>query len=107
MHNRKLALSFSDAALGRLLTLLTSKVTAAGGTVVKVDRFFPSSQMCHQCGWRWKQITLADRIFVCQHPQCGWQGDRDVNAALNILNEALRLVGQIDQVVSAVAATTP
>jgi|SRR5437763_12683002 len=66
-----------------------------------------SSQLCHQCGWRWEEITLADRIFVCQHPQCHWQGDRDVNAALNILNEALRLVGQIDQVVSAVAATTP
>ena len=40
MQNRKLALSFSDAALGRLLTLLTSKVTSVGGTVVKVDRFF-------------------------------------------------------------------
>jgi putative transposase len=107
MQNRKLALAFSDAALRRLLTLLTSKVTSVGGTVVQVDRFFPSSQLCHQCGWRWEEITLADRIFVCQHPKCRGPGDRDVNAARNILNEALRLVGQSDQVVSAVAATTP
>jgi putative transposase len=64
IHNRKLALSFSDAALGKLLRLLESKVTRSGGQVVKVDRFFPSSQLCHQCGWRWHEITLADRIFV-------------------------------------------
>lgn len=107
MQNRKLALSFSDAALGRLLLLLTSKVTSAGGTVVKVDRFFPSSQLCHQCGWRWEDITLSNRIFMCQRLECHWQGDRDVNAALNILNEALRLGGMIDQMVSVVATTTP
>ena len=107
MQNRKMALSFSDAELGRLLTLLSSKVTSAGGTIVQVDRFFPSSQFCHQCGWLWEEITLADRLFVCHHPQCRWQGDRDVNAALNILGEALRLAGLMDQVVSAVATTTP
>ena len=107
MLNRKLALSFSDAALGRLLTLLTSNVTAAGGRVVKVDQFFPSSQLCHRCGWRWEEITLSDRVFMCQRSECRWQGDRDVNAALNILKEDLRLTGLIDQVVSAVATTTP
>jgi putative transposase len=97
MQNRKLALSFSDAALGKLLRLLESKVAHAGGTVVKVDRFFPSSQLCHRCGWRWHEIQLSDRVFVCPNPTCLWQGDRDHNAALNLLDEALRLVGLRDQ----------
>ena len=97
MQNRKLALSFSDAALGRLLRLLESKVLRRGGTMVKVDRFYPSSQLCHKCGWRWHEIGLADRVFVCQNAACGWLGDRDYNAALNILQEALRLVGLIDR----------
>jgi putative transposase len=96
MKNRNLALSFSDAALGRLLTLLTSKVTATGGLVVKVDRFFPSSQLCHRCGWRWHDISLSDRVFVCQNPSCRYEGDRDHNASLNILIEALRLVGLLN-----------
>ncbi len=109
IQNRKLALSFSDAALGTLLRLLESKVTQAGGTVVKVDRFFPSSQLCHRCGWRWADITLADRVFICQNPTCGWCGDRDYNAAVNILNEALRLIGVAlsDEVVPVVATTAP
>jgi len=109
IQNRKLALSFSDAALGKLLRLLESKVAHAGGTVVKVDRFFPSSQLCHQCGWRWHDITLADRVFVCQNPTCGWCGDRDSNAAVNILKEALRLIGVVlsDEVVPVVATTAP
>jgi IS605 OrfB family transposase len=109
IQNRKLALSFSDAALGKLLHLLESKVTHDGGTVVKVDRFYPSSQLCHRCGWRWADITLADRVFVCQHPTCGWCGDRDYNAAVNILNEALRLIGVAlsDEAVPVVAMTAP
>jgi putative transposase len=102
MKNRKLARSFSDAALGRLLSLLTSKVTAHGGMIVKVDRFFPSTQTCHCCGWRWHDITLKDRLFVCQNPTCSWfekHQDRDENAAKNILQEALRLIGLVDQAV--------
>lgn len=93
MQNRHLALSLSDAALGRLLRLLESKVGQRGGRVVKIDRFFPSSQLCHRCQTRWRDITLADRVFVCPNVACGYVGDRDENASLNILYEALRLVG--------------
>jgi putative transposase len=102
MKNRRLARSFSDAALSRLLSLLTTKVQAKGGRLVKVDRFFPSTQMCHSCSWRWRNITLSDRIFVCQNPVCSLfqvKQDRDENAAKNILNEALCLIGLFDQVV--------
>ncbi len=100
LKNRKLARSFSDAALGKLLTLLTSKMEQRGGQVIKVDRFFPSSKTCHCCGWKWETMQLSDRVFVCQNPNCAYfqfEQDRDWNASLNILYEALRLIGPIDQ----------
>src|SRR6266699_471551 len=103
LKNRKLARSFSDAALGKLLSLLTSKVEQRGGQVIKVDRFFPSSKTCHCCGWKWEEMQLSDRIFLCQNPHCAYYQfaqDRDYNAALNILQEALRLIGLVDQAVS-------
>lgn len=107
LRNRCLSRSFSDAALGKLLDLLESKVSRAGGILVKVDRFFPSSQLCYQCGWRWEDITLADRVFVCQNPACQNVCDRDVNAALNILQETLCLVRLRDEVVPIVATAAP
>jgi putative transposase len=101
LRNRTLARSFSDAALGKFLNLLSSKVEQRGGQVVTVDRFFPSTKSCHGCGWKWEEMELTDRIFLCQNDQCSYYQfpqDRDHNAALNILREALRLVGLIDQV---------
>jgi len=105
--NRRLARSFSDAALGKLLGLLTSKVMQRGGRVVKVGRFFPSSKTCHACGWKWEAMELSDRVFVCQNTRCAyWQfaQDRDHNAALNLLFEALRLIGLSDQAVDGIGS---
>ena len=101
LQNCTLARSFSDAALGKLHALLTSKVEQRGGQIVTVDRFFPSTKSCHGCGWKWEEMELSDRIFLCQNHLCSYYHfpqDRDYNAALNILYEALRLVGVIDQV---------
>jgi putative transposase len=103
LKNRRVARSFSDAALGKLLILLMSKVKQRGGQVVKVGRFFPSSKVCHSCGWTWKDMRLSDRVFLCQNPNCAYHQfpqDRDHNAGLNILREALRLIGLLDQAVS-------
>jgi putative transposase len=100
LKNRKLARSFSDAALGKLLSLLASKMEQRGGQVVKVDRFFASSKTCHCCGWKWEDMQLSDRVFLCQNPHCAYshlEQDRDYNAALNILQEALRWIGLVDQ----------
>jgi putative transposase len=102
LKNRRLSRSFSDAALGRLLTLLTSKVEQRGGQVIRVGRYFPSSKTCHSCGWKWEDMNLSDRVFLCQNPKCSYYQftqDRDYNASLNILREALRLIGLLDQVV--------
>ncbi len=93
MKNRRLARSFADAALGKLKTFLQQKASIRGGAVLKVGRFFPSSQLCSCCGWRWTDIALTNRIFVCQ--QCGFQADRDWNAAINILQETLRLLKEL------------
>ena len=102
LKNRRLSRSFSDAALGKLLTLLTSKVEQCGGQVIRVGRFFPSSKTCHSCGWIWEDMNLSDRVFLCQNPKCSYYQftqDRDYNASLNILREALRLIALLDQVV--------
>jgi putative transposase len=107
LQNRRLARSFSDAALGKLLSLLTSKVEQRGGQVQKVGRFFPSSKTCHSCGWKWEDMQLSDRVFLCQNPTCAYhqfEQDRDYNASLNILREALHLIGLIDQVVNGIGS---
>ena len=89
LQNHKLALSLSDAALGRLLGLLESKVFTHHGEFVKVNRFFASSKTCACCKVKRAELSLSERTFVC--PNCGFTLDRDWNAALNILTEGLRV----------------
>ena len=60
-----------------------------GRTFVQVDRFYPSSRLCNNCGHKYDGLLLSEREWVCE--SCGVLHDRDVNAALNILGEALRL----------------
>lgn len=91
VKNHKLALSLSDAALGELRRQLEYKTKWAGVELQKIDRWFPSSKLCHACGHKNDDLTLADRKWVC--PGCGKVVDRDFNAALNIRDEALRLAG--------------
>jgi IS605 OrfB family transposase len=107
LKNRRLARSFSDASLGTLLRLLEAKVAERGGQVIKVGRFFPSSKTCHCCGWTWQDMTLTDRVFVCQDKSCAFHQvaqDRDHNAAVCILGEALRLIGLLDQAVDGIGS---
>lgn len=86
-HHRSIA----DAGWGQFVTLLSSKADAAGRTLVKIGRFVPSSQMCHHCGHINPMIKdINVRQWVCS--ECGESHDRDHNAALNILNEGLRIL---------------
>jgi putative transposase len=107
LKNRRLSRAFSDAALGKLLNLLNAKVEQRGGQVIKIGRFFPSSKTCHACGWKWEEMQLSDRAFLCQNPTCAYhqfEQDRDYNASLNILREALHLIGLVDQVVNGIGS---
>lgn len=80
-----------DNAYGKFTTMLDYKLAWNGGRLVKVDRWFPSSQICSCCGKQDKSIKdLHIRKWQCK--QCGTKHDRDVNAAINIKNEAIRLI---------------
>ncbi|MDX1990842.1 MAG: RNA-guided endonuclease TnpB family protein [bacterium] len=89
MQNHALAQALGDAAFGRFTELLATKVSTAQGKVVQVGRFYPSSKTCSCCGHVKADLSLSERVFVC--PACGFTLDRDHNAAINILHEALRL----------------
>jgi len=72
------------------LTYLSYKLEWRGKKLIKVDRFFPSSKKCSVCGHINHELTLSDRTWTC--PICGKKHDRDINAAINIKNEGLRLL---------------
>lgn len=93
MQNHKLAQSISDVSWYQFTVLLTYKACWYGKQVVQIDRFFASSQTCNQCGYK-NPITkdLSVREWIC--PNCGSKHDRDINAAINILNEGLKILKQ-------------
>ncbi len=86
MQNRKLARHISDAGFNEFRRQLGYKASWYGANVVAIDRWFPSSKLCHQCGEVKTDMKLSDRIFRCK---CGYVADRDVNAARNIVRQAL------------------
>lgn len=77
-----------DNGYGLFLSMLEYKLADRGKYFVKVDKWYPSSQLCSCCG-RQKKLTLADRIYRCD---CGLTINRDYNAAINIKNEGVRLL---------------
>jgi putative transposase len=85
LRNRRLALSLADASLREVLRQLAYKAAR----LVKVDRWYASSKTCSDCGCVNQTLTLANRTWTCAG--CGVLHDRDWNAAINILQEALRL----------------
>ena len=88
VKNHRLAKSVTDVSWGKFISMLTYKAEWNGKKIVKVDRYFPSSQTCHICGYVNKQIKdLSVREWEC--PVCHAHHDRDVNAAINILRIGL------------------
>jgi putative transposase len=87
VKNHKLAQAITDASWGEFVRQLEYKAEWYGKNVIKIGRFEPSSKTCSNCGSINKELTLKHREWLCK---CGVKHDRDINAAINIKNFALR-----------------
>jgi putative transposase len=90
LKNSKLAKSISDVSWSKFVELLTYKAEWYGRELIKIDTFFPSSQLCSECGYQNKKVKdLSVREWEC--PKCHSIHDRDINASKNILQQGLQL----------------
>jgi putative transposase len=87
VKNHKLALAISDASWGELIRQLAYKCQWYGRELIKIDRWFPSSKRCGNCGHIVDKLPLNIREWEC--PKCGTNHDRDINASKNILAAGL------------------
>jgi putative transposase len=90
LKNHHFAQAIADVGFGAFRRQLLYKASWYGSRVVLADRWEPSSKTCSSCGWVDADLTLADRTFYCRNPQgnCGLILDRDLNAAINLVNLA-------------------
>ena len=82
--------SVSDNGFGLFVSMLDYKLRDQGKQLVKIDKWFPSSKMCSECGAVKEVLLLAERIYYCK--SCGAILDRDYNASINIKNEGMRIL---------------
>ena len=94
MQNHKLAKSIQELSLFEFRRQLEYKCRWYGRQLIIIDRFYPSSKLCHNCGYKNEALNLSDRKWIC--PVCGEVLDRDINAAKNILQEGLRKLSNTD-----------
>jgi len=85
----KLGKSTNDNSFGMFRDIISYKLADRGKLLVKIDKWFPSSKMCRHCSAINHKLTLADRVWTCG---CGATINRDENAAVNIMNEGLRMI---------------
>lgn len=90
VKNHHLARAINEVGFYRFKQVLVDKANNNGKKVVFVDRFYPSSKTCSVCGYKKQDLKLSDRSWTC--PVCGTKHDRDINAAVNILNEGERIL---------------
>ena len=91
VKNRKLSKAIAQSGWGMFLNFLSYKLERKGGVLVEIDRFFPSSKMCSNCGHIHKELELKDREWTCS--QCSTPHLRDGNASRNIRTEGMKIIG--------------
>ena len=97
VKNRKLSKAISDVSWSSFITKLEYKIAENQGKLVKIDRFYPSSKTCSNCGCVKKELKLSERTYHCE--ECGFTIDRDLNASINILKTGLKMIEATDATV--------
>ena len=105
--NHHLAKAIQDASFGTLVSMLKYKAQWHNRKIIEIGRFYPSSKTCHCCGHKMDYMGLEVREWIC--PNCGTKHDRDINAAINIKNEGLRILdkGTVGNTETGVIQDTP
>jgi len=93
MSNHRLAKSISDVSFYEFKRILEYKSDYNDKQIYQVDRFYPSSKICSSCGNIKDNLTLKDRVYICN--QCGLTTDRDYNASLNLLSKLKQRIGLV------------
>ena len=97
VKNKSLAKSINDVSWSSFIEKLSYKVAENQGYLVKIDRFYPSSKTCSNCGCIKESLKLSERTYKCD--ECGFTIDRDLNASINILNVGLKQIEATDATV--------
>ena len=92
LKNHKLAKSIADASFRSFCNMIAYKANEQHRQYIKIGTFYPSSKLCHCCGFKYKGLKLEERFWTC--PECGTYLDRDENAAVNILQEGLKILSK-------------
>lgn len=90
LKNHKLAKAISDMSFNEFKRQLEYKAGLYGNWISVIDQWFPSSKTCYNCGTKKEELKLSERVYGCE--TCGYENNRDLNAALNIEREGLRLL---------------
>ena len=91
VKNRKLSKAIAQSGWGMFLNFLDYKLKHKGGVLVEIDRFFPSSKLCSNCGHKYEELQLQEREWTCS--ACKTRLLRDENAAKNIRLEGIKIIG--------------
>jgi putative transposase len=90
IKNKKLAKTIADKSFYKFKCMMAYKCEWSGKKLIVCDRYFPSTKLCSCCGHKNNDLTLKDRKWVC--PKCEVEHDRDINAAINLKQEAKRIM---------------